>query len=413
MKHYVLFCFLLVSGNILAQKAPFENLNEAYKVPKMKWLDSISPIRSLLFRNENVEGHPTEVFAFYATPGTLSGDASKDKNLPAVVLLHGGGGTAFPEWVLKWAKRGYAAIAIDQSGNRPITPEFNSDTKQMLPYNSRNRKRLENGGPPADSISKFIKSGGDLSDDWQNHTVFAAIRAHSLLRSFPEVDARRTAITGISWGGYMTCLVASMDHRFKAAVPVYGCGFLYEGESVQKPIIDRLPRDTYEFWVNNYDPSTWLPKCTTPMLFVNGTNDIHYPLDSYMKTYNQVKAEKQLHIKVNMKHGHKSGWTPKEIGAFIDYHLLETPPLPKVEIPVLSNGIARAEFKSETAIKYGQLHYTTDVGPLNERQWKTISANIEELCLIAKIPIETKIWMFTLTDERGLMVSSEVQFIED
>ena len=32
----------------------------------------------------------------------------------------------------------------------------------------------------------------------------------------------------ISWGGYLTCIVAGLDNRFKAAVPVYGYGFLHE-----------------------------------------------------------------------------------------------------------------------------------------------------------------------------------------
>ena len=37
-------------------------------------------------------------------------------------------------------------------------------------------------------------------------------------------------MTGISWGGYLTCLVASLDSRFIAAAPVYGCGFYDESD---------------------------------------------------------------------------------------------------------------------------------------------------------------------------------------
>ena len=97
--------------------------------------------------------------------------------------------------------------------------------------------RLSNGGPNQGHPEKFDSIGGDLYDDWPYHALASVMRAHSLLRSFPDVDAERTAVTGISWGGYTTCLVASVDDRFKAAVPVYGCGFLFEGESVQKPSI--------------------------------------------------------------------------------------------------------------------------------------------------------------------------------
>lgn len=102
------------------------------------------------------------------------------------------------------------------------------------------------------------------------------IRAHTLLRSLAEVQAERTAVTGISWGGYTTCLVASLDDRFKAAVPVYGCGFLHEGESVQKRSIDLLGERRMD-WVRAYDPGSLLPRCRVPLLWVNGTHDIHYP----------------------------------------------------------------------------------------------------------------------------------------
>jgi hypothetical protein len=56
--------------------------------------------------------------------------------------------------------------------------------------------------------------------------VTAALNAHSLLAAHPAVDADRIGLTGISWGGYMTCVVAGVDPRYKFAVPVYGCGFL-------------------------------------------------------------------------------------------------------------------------------------------------------------------------------------------
>ena len=53
---------------------------------------------------------------------------------------------------------------------------------------------------------------------WCYHGVANVIRAHSLIRSFPEVDDDRTAITGISWGGFLTCIVSGLDDRFKAAI---------------------------------------------------------------------------------------------------------------------------------------------------------------------------------------------------
>ena len=46
------------------------------------------------------------------------------------------------------------------------------------------------------------------------------ILAHSLLRSWPRVDPERIGLTGISWGGYLTCIATGVDNRFKFAIPV-------------------------------------------------------------------------------------------------------------------------------------------------------------------------------------------------
>jgi dienelactone hydrolase len=70
-----------------------------------------------------------------------------------------------------------------------------------------------------------------IGDHWAYHAVAAVVLGHSLIRSFPEVDASRIGVTGISWGGYLTCIVAGVDDRFRFAAPVYGCGFLGEGSA--------------------------------------------------------------------------------------------------------------------------------------------------------------------------------------
>ena len=220
-------------------------------VPEMRWVDRDGPVHSLLYAGEPYQGHATEVFAFYASLATIGKTTTAHKKFPGVVLIHGGGGTAFAEWAMLWAQRGYAAIAMDLSGRRPDT-----------------HARLPNGGPEQGHADKFDSIGGETADDWPFHAVASVIRAHSLLRSIDEVDADRTAVTGISWGGYTTCLVASLDDRFKAAVPVYGCGFLFEGESVQKPSIDRLG-DRRQQWIDTYDPAWLLPRCRVPILLVN------------------------------------------------------------------------------------------------------------------------------------------------
>ena len=234
------------------------------------------------------------------------------------------------------------------------------------------------------------------------------MRAHSLLRSFSEVDAEHTAVTGISWGGYTTCLVASLDDRFKAAVPVYGCGFLHEGESVQKPSIDKLAERKAD-WVREYDPGSHLPRCRVPIFFVNGTNDVHYVLDSYMKSYAVVPGEKQMRIQVKMAHGHGPGWAPSEIGWFIDSKCRGGVPLPVPGRPRVEGDRVILRCESKTALKQAQLHYTADSGLRSKREWVTVSATIAGDEISApKPPSDANTWFLSVTDERGAMVSTEV-----
>jgi dienelactone hydrolase len=380
------------------------------KVPSVKWVRQDQPVHSLIYAGEAYQGHPSGVFAFYASPITL-GDAKPGAKFPGVVLIHGGGGTAFADWVHLWAKRGYAAIAMDLSGSRPPDPAFDPETGAPLgrPAENRFRARLPDGGPDHGHPEKFDSIGGDTSNHWPFHAAASVIRAHTLLRSFPEVDAERTAVTGISWGGYTTCLVASLDDRFKAAVPVYGCGFLHEGESVQKPSIDKLG-ELRAKWVQEYDPGSLLPRCRVPILFVNGTNDVHYPLDSYMKSYNVVPGEKHLRIQIKMPHGHPPGWAPKEIGIFIDSKCRAGLPLPVPGKPVIEGNQIKLTCEAAVALKQAELNYTTDGGLRSDRNWITVPAAIAGKVITApRPPADANTWFLTVTDERDAMTSTIVE----
>lgn len=394
-----------------ADQLPWD-LERLKQTPAMRWLDQSGPVQSLLYAGEPYKGSETEVFAFYASPATLGDDkAESGRKYPGVVLIHGGGGTAFAEWAWLWAKRGYAAIAMDLAGSRPIDPIYDADGVPVPNQAAKGstRQRLPNGGPPQGHPEKFDSIGGDISDDWPYHAVASVVRAHSLLRSMPEVIADRTAVTGISWGGYTTCLVASVDDRFRAAVPVYGCGYLFEGESVQKPSIDQLG-SRRDAWIRAYDPSSHLPRCRVPILFVNGTNDIHYTLDSYQKSFDAVKGAKQMRIEVNMRHGHPPGWAPQEIGLFIDSYCRDGQPLPAPGQLTRDGGRVRLSIVSQVPLVSAELHMTSDQGLRSQRQWQSLPATIEGMSVVApEPPDDANTWFIAVTDQRGAMVTSPVQ----
>ena len=120
MKHLItLFLTLsIVAGSARAddEKVGPWNLSALKRtVPTMRWAEQSGPVHSLFYAGEDYQGHATEVFAFYASPRTLGRADAGKKKFPGVVLIHGGGGTAFAEWAWLWAQRGYAAIAMDCS----------------------------------------------------------------------------------------------------------------------------------------------------------------------------------------------------------------------------------------------------------------------------------------------------------
>ena len=360
--------------------------------PDYEWSDQNSPVWPLYYKAEPYKNQPTRVFAYYASPATLESKSPGARRFPAVVLVHGGGGTAFKEWVELWAKRGYAAIAMDLAGCGP------------------DRKRLPDGGPDQSDKEKFDAIDQPFQNQWTYHAVADVILAHSLIRSFREVDANRTAVTGISWGGYLTCIVVGLDDRFKAAVPVYGCGFLHENSAWLGQFAKMTPEQK-DKWIHLWDPSMYVGSAVMPMFFVNGTNDFAYPLDSYSKTYGLVKGGRDLRITVNMPHGHPQGWAPEEIGIFVDQNLKDGIPLPRVMKPQVIDGKLRAMVKSRTALVSASLHYTAGTVPINKLDWQSAPARIEGKFILSPAPPDdATMWFLTVTDSREAVVSSEIVF---
>lgn len=348
---------------------------------KPEWVAQSGQTREVYYSGEQLNGKPTRVFAYYAKP------TNGDGPFPAVLLLHGGGGKAFREWTEHWAKRGYCALAMDLAGNGT-------------------KGRLVDGGPDQSDEVK-IKSFTDKTtrDMWTYHAVAAVIRGNNLLRSLPEVDKDRIAVTGISWGGYLTCIVAGLDDRLKAAVPVYGCGFLQENSAWKETYFNKMKNEDQRRWVDAFDPSRYLPSVKCPILFLNGTNDFAYPLDSYKKSYELVPGSKVLSVQVRLPHGHI--WTFGEVDAFIDSELKKGDPL-TVLGPLKRNGdevSANVDFKTD--LKEAKLHFAIASGTWQKREWKTVNAEIKNGLVTGKLPMDRPlVYFLAVTDARGLKVSS-------
>ncbi|RYE52044.1 MAG: hypothetical protein EOP48_17285 [Sphingobacteriales bacterium] len=299
---FVLVCF----SSVFAQRgqsnpASLWNKSELHQVPEVKWTGIHDGIKSLIYAGTSYKENGTEVFAYYSNPDLIAGKKNTGKKYPAVVLIHGSGGTAFSQWVGRWARAGYAAIAMDLTGKDPTG------------------KKLPRGGASQSDETMFTDiNKGNLKNMWTYQCVANIMLAHSLILSFPEVDKERTAITGISRGGYMTCVAAGVDHRFKAAVPVYGCGFIEESE-VLKHGLNRLGDYWKKLWIQTFDPAVYFPGTKMPVMFVNGNKDMFYNVLPYAKSVNLLPVKNRyICIKPDMAHSHQDGWEPPEIEHFFN-----------------------------------------------------------------------------------------------
>jgi dienelactone hydrolase len=346
---------------------------------KPAWGKDLGKAREVYYPGEPYRGKPTRVFAYYAKP-------AGEGPFPAVLLVHGGGGKAFRAWTEHWAGRGYCALAMDLAGNGPDG-------------------RLADGGPDQSDDTKFLDfDDATVREMWSYHAVAAVLRGHTLLRSLPEVDADRVAVTGISWGGYLTCIVAGLDDRLKAAVPVYGCGFLHENSFWKEPRFDRFDAARRDRWVRAFDPSRYLPGVKCPVLFLNGTNDFAYPLDSYQKSYRLVPTARTVSIRLRLRHGHI--WTFGEVDAFIDSHLKKGDPLPDLGEMTRDGDLVSAP-TSKAGVMAGQLYYALAEGPWQKRAWKSAPAEVKDGRVSAKLPADRPlVYYLAVTDVRGLEVSS-------
>jgi dienelactone hydrolase len=365
---------------------------QTYPVPKE--LEKTG-VKAVFYDGAMFQGKPTRVFAYYGLPRVEPG-----KKVPAMVLIHGGGGTAFETWVELWNRRGYAAIAMDTCG---AVPKGKNPKLQF----SNNWERHEFSGPPG--WGDFAGIEKPPTDQWTYHAVSAAIIGHSLLRSLPEVDAEKIGVTGISWGGYLTAIVSGVDTRFKFAAPVYGCGFLGDNSTWLGEFKNIGPEKSAK-WLKLWDPSSYLKDTAMPVLWVNGTNDFAYPLDSYQKSYRLPKSERTLCIKVRMPHGHGgAGENPAEILTFAESILHDGKPLAKIVSQERKGSTLTVTYSSEVQISNAELNFTNDLHRWMARKWESIPATLDAAAkkVSVEIPEGATVYYLNLIDERGNVVSTE------
>ncbi len=247
---------------------------------------SYSGIDAIIYDGDVYKGRQARHFAYIGLPD----GASEENPVPAVVCVHGGGGTAYDTWVKKWNEKGYAAIAMDLNGRIP----------------DDNKLRHRWAGASSDNYATV--SPDDAA--WMYSAVTAVIGAHNVLREMPEVDNTKIGIAGVSWGGVVTSTAIGVDDRFAFAIPSYGCGYLYGSETYMAGLMT----EEKKLW----DPSNFIKDAQLPILWMNGDGDNNFSLTSTTKSALLAGVNSYVSIIPGFGHSHESTWNRPEGYAFAD-----------------------------------------------------------------------------------------------
>ncbi len=384
------------TSDVTALRAQLLALVELTRAPAVYAADGFvaeGNVKPLFFDGLPYRGKPTRVFAWLGLP------ENRAEKIPGVVLVHGGGGTAFKEWVKKWNAQGFAAIVIAVEGQTDNRNPSGTKTES----NPQGWQRHDWSGPARQGI--YADSAEPLADQWMFHAVADVVLANSLLRSLPEVDATRVGICGISWGGIITSTVVGIDARFAFGIPIYGCGALDRAaDNYVRALRDNaIYREVWE-------PLLRLPRATMPLLWLTGPRDAHFPLDVQQASYRAAAGPRMVSVPFDMKHSHPAGWNPPDTYAFAKA-VVETGRSWARELTQSNHdGIARVEFELTRAVRDAMLVFKRDT------DWETSPAKIEtsadrtRVTATATVPAGTTAYFFNL-DADGLTLSSELQAV--
>ncbi|CAA6677828.1 MULTISPECIES: S9 family peptidase [unclassified Lentimonas] len=370
---------VMALGGLTSAPAVYTTSGEATEV------DCVGSIQSIMYEGQDYNGKATRAWAYIGMPA----GASEEKPVPAVVCLHGGGGTAFSAWVQKWNRRGYAAISMDTGGNI-VDPE----TKKKV--------RHEWSGPPHDRI--YADKNKPIEGQFMYHATANAILANSLLRSLPEVDADKVGLTGVSWGGVITSTVIGIDNRFAFAIPTYGCGHMFDASSHWGPILKNN-----KMYRTVWDPVLRLKNATLPVLWFSSPQEKIFPMDSFADSYRAASGPRMVSLVSGMGHGHGKMWLRPESYDFADDILSHGTGWCVQQSLKLNGSTVEVVFAATRKLKSASLLYVTGTGNVGTLAWTEIDVTsmVERpssgmWTITAELPVDATGWFVNTTAKANI-----------
>lgn len=295
---------------VTQQKRQIENILDAalYKNVEVQELSAYSPsslegyenIKAITYDGLTVKSGKTKVFAYIGFPE----NASSDNPVPAIVLVHGGGGHPYLQWVKAWNDRGYAAIAMETTGYFPKQGTFciNESDNGNFAYGLSSNSDFQESGY-VDSLNRiFPTSYAEIENHWAIYGLTCVEYAHNVLRQDERVDNDKIGITGVSWGGVTTSLAIGYDTRYAFAIPVYGTAYL-GGEM-----------HSFANFGNEYVHALWaaedrLDNFKNPVMWWAYNDDNNFSVPAYVDSYIHSVRNNDKNVLVmlgNWSHSHGS-----------------------------------------------------------------------------------------------------------
>ena len=309
-------------------------------------------IKALTIKGENIGDKKTKIFGYYGLPENTEG------KVPAMVLIHGGGGHAFHCWVKQWNDRGYAAIAVDTTGFMPKSR--NAGYKEGDGENWVRELSgifFEDGYVCAPDNDGMNIEGKSLDEHWMLHAVCAAVKANSFLCEQEEIDTDKIGVTGVSWGGVITSILMGWDNRFAFAAPIYGSAYLGDSFSDIMQVFKNSEVEKYWLAEKQYD------NLKMPVLWLAWNDDCCFSVQSNSKSYlHSLKNNKNSRISLVhlMNHSHNCAWRREETFCFADWCVGRGEMMPSITDNSFDNSISlEITADKDTVIEGASLYYIT------------------------------------------------------
>ena len=321
-----------------------------------------------------------KVFSFIGYPET----PMPKGGYPAVVLVHGGNGYAYYEWIKKWTDKGFVAIAPDFDSNYAINME---ERKVGNPC----------GGP------KGYGSFSQLDDKtpWTFFSVLSIIYATDVLCEQSVVNANKISLCGLSWGGVLSLIALGIENRFRAGVIFYSSGYLLESKVFDSIATKHnLTERQRKLYADEFDPKSFLDNISVPVLFVAGADDIVFTMSERKKTTQKIVSQKRFSYRKNFAHGHLPGRESQEATDFVmqvlNDNLSPAIEIEKIEDKIILNGIKNFES--------AQLVYTDSAFDKVREEWESLTI----IGHSSVLPKNCKYYFISVIDEEGKIYSSDV-----